>query len=345
MSARFIDKTKFSSKTISILRYSVGATFIMAFAMASSGELTYIIPMLALSFLVPPIKIDNIKSGIGFILIVAGSSIAGMLFTTYFYNYMLVYIPILALIMIWTFYSTFNFAIKLFILLSFLATPVPEHGLDITVWAKAIAYTLTAGAVITTIVVITVYKFFPDKTEHQKTKTAHQPSHQERFNFAIRTFIVTFPVVLAFIFFQWSNSLLILLYIVVLIMMPQTGKQQGKIKIYGNLIAAGVIIVFYELIVTVPSFFFFIVLYLGTALFFADKIFSGKSYAPYFKSAFSAFTLIIGEVSLGTESAGNEIWIRIIQVMTAVAYVVIALAVIDAFEKKSAIQNIVTSST
>jgi len=42
--------------------------------------------------------------------------------------------------------------------------------------------------------------------------------------------------------------------------------------------------------------------------------------------------LIIGGVSTGTEAAGSEIWIRIIQVMTAVFYVVAALAVVKAYK-------------
>ena len=117
-------------------------------------------------------------------------------------------------------------------------------------------------------------------------------------------------------------------------MMPQVGKEKGKVKLMGNLIGGVATLIFYELIVIVPNFIFFLILYMGTALLFANKVFSNNPHAQYYKTAFSVLTLIIGEVSFDTSTAGSEIWIRIIQVMTAVAYVLIALSVLDAFRKR-----------
>ena len=331
--SKIIEIPTLSERAVSVIRYAIGATFIMALAMSSSMELSYIIPFLSLTFLTPPIKIDNIKTGIGFILIVFVTTRAGVMFTSLFYHYMWVYIPLLALAMIWIFYSTLGFVLKLFMLIALLVTPVPEYGMDPTIWSQLISNVLIKGSVLVVFMLLTVYTIFPDKakTIKQKVKT---PSHKERFTQAIETFIVTFPIVLLFIFYQWEDELLILLYIIVLIMMPQVGKEKGKMKLMGNLIGGAATLIFYELIVIVPNFTFFLILYMGTALLFASKIFSDDPHALYYKTAFSALTLIIGEISFGTSTAGREIWIRIIQVMTAVVYVVIALAVLDAFRKR-----------
>jgi ABC-type dipeptide/oligopeptide/nickel transport system permease subunit len=85
----------------------------------------------------------------------------------------------------------------------------------------------------------------------------------------------------------------------------------------------------------VPYFPFFILLLLGTALLFAVRIFSKRPDATLYKTGFSALVLIIGGVVTGTDEAGSEIWMRIIQVMTAVFYVVAASAIIDVVKTQS----------
>ncbi len=322
-------------------RYAFGSTLIMAIAMASGGELAYIVPLLALSFLAPGTKVLTFKQGIGFIATVLVTSMAGFLFTSFFYAYTWVVIPLLALILFWVFYTTkLTFVAKLFLLIAFLAMPVPSPGLSTTIWSYAIAKTLVSGSVFSVLVIWTVYAIFPDRPEAKsdggssQTKAAVLPSPRERFTSAMEIFVVTFPIVLAFIVFQWSSALLILLYVVILTMIPVPGHAAGKVKIYGNLIGGAAVIIFYKLIVIVPSFFFFLVLFLASALFFATKIFSDKPSAALYKTGFSTLTLIIGETSIGTETAGSKIWIRVIQVMIAVFIVVGTAKLVDAYKIK-----------
>jgi hypothetical protein len=116
-------------------------------------------------------------------------------------------------------------------------------------------------------------------------------------------------------------------------MLPIPGHKTGAVKFYGNLIGGAATLIFYWLIITVPNLFFFILLYIGTALFFASKVFSGKPSAQYFKTGFSALTLIIGGTILSTDQAGAEIGNRIFQVMMAVVYVVLISVSVGAFEK------------
>ena len=330
-----IELPKLSERAVAIIRYATGATFIMGMAMSSPIELSYVIPFISLTFLTPPIKIDNIKTGIGFILIVVAATRGGALLAALFYSYIWVYIPLLALALIWIFYSTIGFVPKLFMTIGLCASPVPEYGMDPGVWGQLISNVFIKGSVLVVFMLLIVYAIFPDKGKmFQQNVIKH--SKKERFTRAIETFIVTFPVVLLFIFYQWEDQLLILLYIIILVMMPDVGKEKGKLKLMGTLIASGATPIFYQLIATVPNFTFFLVLYMGTALLFARKIFSDDPDGWYYKTAFSGLTLIIGEISYSDDiyTGGYEIWDRLLQVTSAVIYMLIAMTVINAFRKR-----------
>jgi hypothetical protein len=331
---------RINSEIMPELRYAIGATLIMAFAMAFGGQLAFVIPYLALNFLAPGTKIPKIKQAVIFILIVAVSSISALIFTSFFFPYPLVYIPLLALILFWIFYTDkISFIAKIFLIMSFLAIPVPNPLMNVTEWGAAIAITLITGSASSIFMVWIVYSLFPDKKTDKETgnktaKAASKLSQRERINNALAILFVTFPVIIVFIFFQLSDYLLILVYIVLFTMMSDVGKIQSKIKIYGNIIGGIATIIFYEMIIIVPEFFFFVLLFFGTALFFSKKIFSGKTNAVYYKTAFSTLTLIIGDISMGSENASNEIYLRIIQIFIAVIYIIIGLELINHIKKK-----------
>jgi hypothetical protein len=322
-----------------MLRYAFGATLIMALTMVLGGSLAYIVPLLALTFLAPGTPPPTYRFAGGFILLVALINAAGFLFTKYVYEYTLVFIPLLALILFRIYYTTvIPFGAKLFLLISFLAMPVAAEGVSPTVWAFALNRTLVYGSFFTMVMVLTVYALFPDQpgisapAKGRGATAGSQPSPEARYARATEVLWVTFPTVLAFIFFRWSDALLILIYIVVLSMLP-SGRKAGIAKLLGNLLGGAATILFYELIVIVPNLFFFLLLYLGTALLFARKIFSENPAAPLFKTAFSTLTLIIGSAALSTDNANTELLIRIVQVFASVVYVVLAFAFLDALKK------------
>jgi hypothetical protein len=340
--SNILSKFKYSPEYRPALRYAFGSSLIMALVMLTGAELGYIIPMLALNFLGPGSVQPGVKQSVGFVLIVAASSIFAYIFTAFFYDYMLIYIPLLALILIWVYYTTaISMVTKLFLLISLLASPVPIPWMDIKTWSFILAGTLTTGAVFTIIVVWIVFALFPDRKmdkpgqKVKKTLPANSVPKDIRLQNALKIFLVTFPVVLLFIFFQGGNALLVLIYIVILAMLPRSaGRMAGKGKIYGNIIGGLVTIFFYEILTIVPNFFFFIMLFLGTALLFSEIVFAGKSYSVLFKTGFSTLTLIIGSTTNSTDNAANEIWLRIFQVMLAVIYVVGAYYILDAFMLK-----------
>ncbi len=314
-----------------MMRYALGSTIIMGLATSFGNELAYVIPLLSLPFLAPGMKPPTRYDGLVFLGLVVVSTTTGLLFVHFFYEFTWFYLPVLAVILFLIYYTArLTLPVKIFLLLSFLTMPVPMYNMDPSTWASAILMTLVAGSFFTLLMVLFVYALFPDKKDAPRyvaQQTAPAPTAEERFSRAVDIFLVTFPVVLAYIFFQWGNSLLILLYIVVLSMLP-SGHKAGIAKLIGNILGGIITILFYELIVIVPNFLFFILLYLGTALFFGRKIFSEQRTLPVYKTAFSTLSLVIGEAILGGDQAGAEIGIRILEVFGSVVYVVGSFALL-----------------
>ena len=332
------DMLRIDVQYLPLFRYSLGSGILMLLVATIGNGISYIVPMLALSFLGPGSKMPALKEGLGFVLIVVVSTITGFLFTKYFYEYSLFYTLVLGLSLFWIFYTDkLPFVAKLFLIISLLAYPVPEYGLSTTTWAYVLTGTLIFGAIATILVVWIVFSIFPDPVNnHQELPAKRAPgglSSEVRFKNATITFFSTFPVILAFIFFGWGDFLLVLIYIVVLTMIPVPGHKAGAVKFFGNIIGGVATLIFYWLLIIVPNLFFFVLLYTATALFFASKVFSGKPTAQYFKTGFSALTLIIGGTIISSDHAGAEIGDRIIQVMVAVLYVVLVSVSIDAFGK------------
>ncbi len=332
------DMLRIDVQYLPLFRYSLGSGILMLLVATIGNGISYIVPMLALSFLGPGSKMPALKEGLGFVLIVVVSTITGFLFTKYFYEYSLFYTLVLGLSLFWIFYTDkLAFVAKLFLIISLLAFPVPDYGLNTTIWAYALTGTLIFGAIATILVVWVVFSIFPDPVNSNSELPAKSASgglsREVRIKNAVITFFSTFPVIIAFIFFGWGDYLLVLIYIVVLTMIPVPGHKAGAVKFFGNIIGGAVTLMFYWLLITVPNIFFFILLYTGTALLFASRVFSGKQSAQFFKTGFSALTLIIGGTILSTDQAGAEIGDRIFQVMMAVLYVVLVSVSVDAFSK------------
>ena len=320
------------------IRYAAGITILMFFTALFGSYLSYIIPYIALNFLKPGTKMPSFREGLSFVFIVIFSTFTGFLLTKYFHEYHLFFILILGLILFWIFYTDkLSLPAKLFLLIALLADPVPYPGMSTTMWAFLLTKTLISGAVVTIIMVWIVYTIFPDPINKNETPVnkppAVKPDPKTQLSNALQTFITTFPVVLAFLFYQWEEYLLILIYIVVLTMLPVSSQKAGAVKLFGNLIGGAATIIFYWLLLIASNLSFFILLYFGTALFFAQKIFSKKPLAPFFRTGFSTLTLIIGGAIVSMDEAASEVGSRIVQVMTAVIYVVIMDAVFAEFKK------------
>ncbi|WP_289053105.1 DUF2955 domain-containing protein [Carboxylicivirga marina] len=322
-------------RQMSIFRYAVGSTLIMGVAMAYAWNLSFITPILALSFIGPDAKCPSAKTGISFVLLIAITTFLGFVVSKYFIDKQAVFILIIGLSLFYIFYSEkLKGPVKTFMLISLLLMPV------LSMQHIAVAYMFNVyfiiGAVITILLVWVVYLILPDKTEHAKdievANKKNNSANNESFDKAIQTLFVVFPIVLLFFYFGWSGSLIILMFVGLLSMNPSFNAKAGFVLIVGNLTGGVLAIIAYEILTLVPHFTFFILLTLGIGLLMAKQVFSGNKTAPLYGMAYSTFLLIIGQATTSTSDAGEKVWIRVLQIMIAVLYVVIALNVYDAFK-------------
>jgi hypothetical protein len=70
------------------------------------------------------------------------------------------------------------------------------------------------------------------------------------------------------------------------------------------------------------------------ALVFGARVFSGEKTAALYGMAFSTLVLIIGSVTSSTGDAGSKMYTRVLQIMVAVVYVVVAFGVLDRIARR-----------
>lgn len=318
------------------MRYAVGSTLLMALTLGIGWDLAYLTPVLALSFLAPGSTMPRFREGVAFMAIIAGTTVAGFIFTKLLLDYLLLFIPLLALAMLAIFYThRMGAKAKVFMLISLLLMPM--LSMQNVAIAYAFMQTFILGAAITVVLVWLVFSLFPDKEEAGKVPSEapsapSPPSREARFHYAVETLLVVFPVVLIFFFFQWMGGLIILIFITILSMNPNFNMKAGKAMILGNLLGGLFAIAVYELLVMVPLYLAMILLVLATGLFFATRLFSENPMAPLFGMGFSTFLLVIGQTTSGTDDAGGKVWSRVLMIMVAVVYVVLALKIIESYK-------------
>jgi hypothetical protein len=108
----------------------------------------------------------------------------------------------------------------------------------------------------------------------------------------------------------------------------------GKSLILGNLIGGIAAIIAYEIFTVLPEFFYFVIIVLLTGLIFGKQVFSGKPMAALWGMGYSTFLLVLcSTTASGTTDADAKVWTRVVQIMIAVIYIVVAFGVIARFKK------------
>lgn len=323
-------------QAIPVLRYALGATLILAVAAGSDYFLSYITPVLALTFLAPGVKPLSLKSGFLLVASLAAASAIGVIFSRLFLDFPLVFMPLLALAMFYLYYSDrINPLFRIWLLVSLLLIPLLS-SFSYKVGAL-VAITLVENAAIAVVLVWFIFLVFPYKealaAAVMKSKPAMVPSIT-RYRIALKSTIVLLPVLVGFYLYQWSGAILVLVFVAMLSMNPgATSFKSGLLMILSNLAGGIAAIVAFNLFVVVPEFIYLILVTLIAGLVFGTWLFSGKPTAKLYGSAFSTFLLVLGSVTTSEGDAGSKVWSRIIQIGIAVVYVVIAFGLVDHFSK------------
>ena len=321
------------------IRYAVGSTIAMGIAMGYQWDLSFLVPVLSLSFLANPAMRPGFKQGAVFVAAIGIACYVGLLLGSRLTPYPLVYLPFSALVLFHIFYAQQGGRSPLLITWLLIAVlVVPLLSLQADVLAKFVAAGLVFGAAVTIAVVWLVYFLIPEPEDFDEAAPPPPPAKpipppMERFKNAALSTAVVFPLMMVFFMFDMTGSILILVFVAMLSQQPAFAKsfKVGLPLIIGNAVGGAIAIGFYELLVMVPEFAFLLMLTLLAGLLFGQKVFSGKKQAPLFGMAFSTLLLIIGSVTSSDDAAGSKVYTRVFQIVVAVVYVVLAFGFIDRF--------------
>lgn len=342
LGSHFLTKylNKLSAVDIRILRYALGSTLAMAVAMGFDWPMSYLAAVLSLSFLASPAGRPTFKMGFSFVLAIVIASYIALVVGRMLLPYPFVYAPFIGLLLFRIYFAkgtSFPPLLILWLLIALLLIPLmmlQSHAL-----ANTIAINLVMGAVVALLVTWISYGLLPDRPTNEKGDTPIAkpplPSKEERFQTAVDSTIVVFPILILFYVFQLSGALLILIFIALLSMQPGFAKdfKGGMALITGNVIGGITAIIFYELLVIIPEYVFLLLLTLLTGLMFGSRLFSGRPKAPLYGMAYSTLLLVIGSTTGSSGDAETKVYTRIIQIMSAVIYVVVAFGLLEHFKK------------
>jgi hypothetical protein len=347
--AVMIGRWQLDHRSLRVLRYATGSALAMAVAMGFNWQLSFLLPVLSLSFLASPAPRPSLKAGFVFVVIIAVSCLAGLMLGKYLISYPLVYVPFTGLILLRLFYVKASGTSPLLItwlLIALLVIPMiimisPEI-------ANLVAAGILVGAIATICLTWLVHGVLPDpETPVDETgKTAApaaappEPTPAERFRTAAISTLVVLPVFVLFYSLQMLGSTLILIFVALLSSQPgfASNFKVGGALVLGNAIGGVAAIVFYNLLVWVPEFGFLVLLTLIAGLLFGSRVFSDKPTAKLYGMAYSTLLLVIGSVTAGgSGEAGAKVYTRIAQITIAVVYVVAASGVADRYLRRKGV--------
>jgi hypothetical protein len=319
--------------SIPVLRYALGSCFIMAVTSLMNYELAYLTSVLALGYMAPGAKPLTFKQGLKFIMTLTLITGLAVIFSEFFIDYPPVFMPLLALGILWLYYSeALPLMVKLFSIISILV--IPLLSLEASVIGSFVAISLVFNALMAVALSQLVFLVFPlceaDIAFEKEQKKVTKQTDKERLTYAINIVFILLPLLLLFFIFKLSGGLLILIFTAILSMSPALANiKVGTVMIVANILGGLFAILAYNLLVVVPMFPFMMLLTLAAGLFFGARLFSSNKFAAVFGSGFSTFLLILGSVTSSEAEAGDKVWTRVIQISIAVIYVVIAFRLLD----------------
>jgi len=325
-----------------VLRYAVGATIAMGIAMGIAWPLSFLVPVLSLSFLASPEPPPTLRKGAMFVATIAVACIAGLWAIKYLIGIPALFFGGFALLLMHVFYAANSGAppfLMLWLLIALLLLPmIAVMSPDIAV---LIVWSLTGGAALSVLVNWLAHGLIPDPREATgpaaKEVKPLAPA-RERLATTLLQVAVVFPIFVLFHLMEWAGALLVLIFVALLSLQPGMAAnfKAGSALILGNLIGGIAAIASYQLLMVVPEFPFLLLLCLLGGLFFGDHLLGGSKKAPLFGMAYSTMLLILGTTTNSDGDATSAVYTRIFQMTVAVTYVVLAFGFLNRFRSAGA---------
>ena len=322
-----------------IFRFAFGMTLSAAIAFGFAWPLAFITPVFAAKLLTMP-KVLPVKAGVAFLVILGGSFFLAAAFLLPTLAYPLIYLLLSGLVMFLLFYAKAggaNPVLVVFLLLGMLVMPI--LGIESVALANAIAQGLMFSATVAIVMIYVTAALFPDppaaeapaQVAQKKATAPDVPAPKERALLARRSVLVLYPLATVLLLFSRSDLTLVLVQAGMLSLEPSFGKHlaAGKGLIFANLAAGLVAVAIYQMLLFVPSFPFFLLLVLLSGLWAGKWIFSDHPFGKLLSAGITALFLILGPALMGDAEAGAALVTRIVLIMFAVLYVVLAFGLLE----------------
>ena len=329
------------AKAVRIMRLSIGSTIAMALAYAINWPLAMLTPVFTVVFLSLPFPRPSLYQGFKNMLQTLIAVAIGVLITLYLLPIPFVFSLIFGLLLFHTYYLINRggpFWFVLILLVSILLMPMMGNisgGLTVGisvgfVWSGWVAVWM----------IFLAHYIIPDP----ETLVAPQapPMHKGYVpiaaTLALKSTIVAFPIAIFFIIFQLNDFILVMINTAIFTLSPDLskGKQAISNSIISTLIGGTVAYVFYWLLVAVPEYHMFMLLFFLVVLVFSSHIFSDRPDAKYYSSALVAM-IILFNGSMGVDKDFTSLFFKRVALMSlAGVYVILALKVLGRYWPLSA---------
>lgn len=318
-----------------ILRGVFGVSFALIYSTTLGYPAPHLTAIFALMFLGPGKQALGLKKEIIIPLAIYVLGSIGVIVGNQLIDYPFVMLPLLALAIFWSFRLVqIPAPVRLLFLMLFVL--IPFNSITANAIGGIVLSALLFNLIIALVIVKIAFLLFPDPAKIQniaqkkETPAAKNPLNLDKV--AVNGLLVVFPIVCLFYTFNAQVGMLTLVFTVILGFDPFIHQSKKGLVIIGANILGGVFgIIAYQILITVPNYFLYILLTISIAFFFITNLFSKKKIAPAFATSFNTFFVIMGIISTSTNQAGSELWSRLAQIGVAIVYTVLAYKVLNVF--------------
>lgn len=328
-----------SLQTLRALRLALGITAAVAVSYGIGWPLSYLVPILTLLFLAIPEWITW-QAAVKIMLLLAVGLLIGVLISEFVLHFPLLCVPLYALLFFMIYYipsPSDSPLVPLFLTMGI--TMIPIISFSGTMVSHLVATALLFGMAMALFFAWLFHSLLPDSLAAESS-TALQPlapvkgaevSEKEKIRLALVSTIVASTAVMIFFALNLSQYALAMLYICIMAGTPDKNSSFKFIKgsALATVIGGVAVIVAYNLLVVSPTYPFMVFLVLLFSLMFSERIYSDSPLAPAFQSGFTAFLVLLGSSTGGSDAATSDFYVRIGQILFAGLFTVLGLVVVE----------------
>ncbi len=320
-----------------IFRLAFGMTVSAAIAFGFAWPLSFITPVFAAKLLTVP-RALSVKKQAGFLILLWAGLKVGTEILLPLLGYPAVHIVFTGLVLFLLFYAKADGKNPIFIVFMLIGViAVPLIGTIQPSLARAVADGLFFAAAVSIGTVYLSTALFPDPAEVEPpprpdpgAAAAERPA-RDKVVLALRSLAVLFPLVVLFLLYSMTSAAVMLIFAMMLSLEPTYGVhlKAGSGLILAQLSGGLVAVVLYQLLVMVPSFWFFLTLCFGSGLLIGDQIFRGTKLGKLLSAGITAVFIVLGPTLTGDSAAGANLAIRLALITAGVLYVVLAFGLLE----------------